>query len=348
MSTRIDTRWALALLVVLLGAGAGIWWALSGQGRGAGELRQVYTFSFAGPQTLATLTERGLERFSWPDLRRIGASPRPAPPPAEWSTTTLKIVGGAHAWSADGTWLAFQHDDDVEIWRTDGTAPTAVLPGVGHDLVRMGLSADGRALVTDQSDPALAVRRWQLGPGAAEPAAPLTDKGALLALSPDGALAAAYTADGITLIGIQSGAAARSIPLPVRARVDTAAFSADGALLAAAGVMQSPEIWVWRVSDGALLHTLRGYGDTVAALAFSPDRAQIAAGGGHDEAIARTDTSVRVWRLSDSSSASFGSTPLPGLPPAATVSRIAFSPDGSALVVLTSDGMLRFWPTPSL
>jgi WD40 repeat protein len=52
-----------------------------------------------------------------------------------------------------------------------------------------------------------------------------------------------------------------------------------------------PRIIVWRVSENQPLYTLRGHGDNITDLAFSPD--------GHLLASVSLDGTLRLWRLSD-------------------------------------------------
>ena len=71
--------------------------------------------------------------------------------------------------------------------------------------------------------------------------------------------------------------------------VNGIAFSPDGQLLASAS--SDHTVKVWRVSDGALLHTLTGFFDSVTSVAFSHNGQILAAGS--------IDRSVKAWRVSD-------------------------------------------------
>jgi WD40 repeat protein len=71
--------------------------------------------------------------------------------------------------------------------------------------------------------------------------------------------------------------------------VTSVAFSPDGSLIASGS--RDYTIKLWRVSDGALVATLRGHTDWVNSVAFSPDGSLIASGS--------DDRTIRLWRVSD-------------------------------------------------
>ncbi len=61
------------------------------------------------------------------------------------------------------------------------------------------------------------------------------------------------------------------------------AFSPDGTLLAA--VVESGAVRLWRVSDGALLHTLRGHEGPITLVAFTPDGTCVVSGSPEDSRL---------------------------------------------------------------
>jgi WD40 repeat protein len=75
-------------------------------------------------------------------------------------------------------------------------------------------------------------------------------------------------------------------------------------------------LWLWRVSDGSLVHTLKGHTDGVQSLALSPDGTLLASGS--------RDRTVKLWRIEDGSLVRTISGLFIG-----RVLRVAFSPDGS-------------------
>ncbi len=77
--------------------------------------------------------------------------------------------------------------------------------------------------------------------------------------------------------------------LDAKADYPAVAFSADGSLIAVG--TGSSNVFIWNVSDGSLLQTLRGAAYAVRAVAFSPDGNLIAAAG--------SDSMVHVWQVSN-------------------------------------------------
>jgi len=67
--------------------------------------------------------------------------------------------------------------------------------------------------------------------------------------------------------------------------VRSVAFSPDGQTLASGAADHT--VRLWRVADGALLHTLEGHTDMVRSVAFSPDGRLLASGS--------DDGTVRLW-----------------------------------------------------
>lgn len=103
-------------------------------------------------------------------------------------------------------------------------------------------------------------------------------------------------------------------------------FSPDGTLLAS-GALDST-IRLWRVSDGALLYTLRA-DDHILTVAFAPDGAVLASGG--------NDHTVQLW---DVATGTLLKT-LTGHE--AQVNSVVFAPDGTTLASGASDGTVRLW-----
>jgi WD40 repeat protein len=64
-------------------------------------------------------------------------------------------------------------------------------------------------------------------------------------------------------------------------------FSPDGALLALGS--DDYTVHLWRVSDGAPLHTLKGHKGVVIGVSFSSDNALLASGS--------VDGTVKLWRV---------------------------------------------------
>lgn len=109
--------------------------------------------------------------------------------------------------------------------------------------------------------------------------------------------------------------------------VNSVAFSPDGETLASASFDET--IKLWRVSDGALLHTLRGHEAWVADVAFSPDGEVLASGG--------SDYTIKFWRVSDGTliRTLTGHTDV--------VNSVAFAPDGQTLASGSTDHTAKIW-----
>jgi len=118
-------------------------------------------------------------------------------------------------------------------------------------------------------------------------------------------------------------------------RVNDLAFSADGAVLAAAagepGV--KGELRLWRTSDGALLRTLQGHADAVYSVAISPDGKLVASGSyDRDVILWETETGKPVRTLEGHNEAVFD---------------VAFRPDGRILASVSADRTLKLWDVAS-
>lgn len=109
--------------------------------------------------------------------------------------------------------------------------------------------------------------------------------------------------------------------------VTTVAFSPDGLILASGS--EDSTVRLWRMTDGALLHTLVGHERDVNCLAFSPDGETLASGS--------RDSTVRLWRVSDGAL-------LHALEEhKESVNTAAFSPDGQILATGSDDDTVHLW-----
>jgi len=211
----------------------------------------------------------------------------------------LPFSGGAFSvsFSPDGETLASgAGDNTVKLWRViDGTL-LRTLPNAGYKVV---FSPDGSALAS---------LGW-----------PQRLQGTVL--SPQLNVLLWSVADGEVIRTLEASSSVIESVLSC-----SLVFSPDGTILA--GGFEDGVILIWRVADGALLHTITGltpYGGVY--LAFSPDGKTLASGR----------DSVRFWRVDDGA---LLQEILWGVG-----SGIAFSADGSTLVSASTDydSTVRFW-----
>jgi WD40 repeat protein len=128
------------------------------------------------------------------------------------------------------------------------------------------------------------------------------------------------------------------------------AYSPDGQYLATATETGTPNVHIWRLSDGALVHELAAHGDGSYAVAFSPDGTMLATAGiastswtcFNDRLIPETDgtSEAAVWDVATGNQ-------LRVIPSATNnyAYTVKFSRDGSKLVTAGQGGSIAVWDT---
>jgi WD40 repeat protein len=153
--------------------------------------------------------------------------------------------------------------------------------------------------------------------------------GPLLALSPDGALAAVADRRRVVLRSTEDGRVVSTVEF--RGPVRSARFDVSSSRLAVVAANAAGHEFghVVRVADGVRTHVFRHRGTK--SVAFSPDGRLFATGS--------ADDSARIWRLSDGKQLrSLGEH-------TGDVLAVEFSPDGTLLATASADSGVRVWRT---
>ncbi len=211
--------------------------------------------------------------------------------------------------------------------------PALILKGHGGPICEVAYSLDGKSLFTAGGH---SIRLWDLGTG--KPVREVVRSDQLvhqLALSSDGKRIAytENTGEEIRLIDAGTGNEIRRFNTRLaRTSFWRVVFSPCGALLAAASA-NPYKVHVWEVASGKERHVLRGHGEGLSPLAFSPDARLLATAG--------DDGTARLWDVRT------GKELRRLLHPADSyrVRRLAFSPDGKVLATVAwgGDPVLCLW-----
>jgi WD40 repeat protein/transcriptional regulator with XRE-family HTH domain len=290
---------------------------------------------------------------------RTLAIPGPGDTVRLWDTASgtaqATVTAGHHgrgamkvALSTDGRTLVTSSnlDPTVRVHRLSADHPQTTLPGPDSTYVTdMAFSPDGHTMATVRQGPPGrgSIQLWDaktggreatlaLGPDQAhrEKQPPVTvSRLAAVGFSPTGrALAARATKNRVLEArDVATGRLLRALTLSV---IDTAVFSPDGTQLAIVG--EKGTVRIWHLSTGALHTAHASPGESVRAVAFTPDSRTLAVvdiedGGDRvtllDTATGRTQRTIKP------------STPSP--------LSLAFSRDGHTLATASRSGVVNTW-----
>ncbi|WP_371614618.1 PQQ-binding-like beta-propeller repeat protein [Streptomyces sp. NBC_00454] len=278
---------------------------------------------------------------------------------ALWDTETREQTGPAllgHdgpidvvAFAADGRTLVTADDDVIHRWDTT-TGEPAGSPLIG-EIKAMFCRSDGGILAALRAQHTLFL--WDLTTGVSI-SKPLIEKipeivGA--AFSADGALLATTVGEETLLWDTATGTVAYKLS-EAAGPGDTVAFSLDGRLLAT--MSDHGTVRLWDPSTGALLGPpLTGHKGPFDRLAVSPDGRMLAVCGEADTLLVYHDEPYAVpspaaplaVRALESALRMHQAVALPALSTESGVAlrRLAFSPDGTRLLVRTEDGRILTW-----
>lgn len=235
------------------------------------------------------------------------------------------------AFSPDGGQLVMNQDDgEPQVFRTGDGVQLGTLRGHVAVVTALGFSVDGGQIASGESNGT--VRLWD-----AKSCMPVGNRlgheGAVTAVAfrPDGESLASGSQDGTIRIWSRTAGAPLAV-LPGNRGLTTTAFSPDGRQVAIAP-RGGCDVEVWDARTIVKRWTLRGQGESVAEVTYSPDGEVIAAAVRHS----RGAGDVRVWSTSTGDLISV----LGDRPEGAE--RVSFNADGSRIVATAADGTATVW-----
>lgn len=248
---------------------------------------------------------------------------------AELARIGLGELRGA-AYSPDGRLVAVASSLGVYLY--DALLGEARLIEMEDGAVGAAFMPDGQTLAVMESGPT--IHLLSLADGSVVESLKAKQGGSRLAVSPDGQTIGHLLPFGVRLWRRAEADTTSAFQASGEPGVASSlAFSPDGQLVAVGFGSGDGSVRVWRVADGALLHTLVGHENVVEALVFSPDGQVLVSGS--------WDHTVRLWRIADGASlGTFGEHP-------ERISSLAFAPDGRTLAIGLDDNTVGLWNVES-
>jgi hypothetical protein len=215
----------------------------------------------------------------------------------------------------------------------------------------MTFSPDGLTLVTAKGESVPAgtpntdssIKFWTAAGQLSRESTGYTTPVTSIAYSPDALqIASGDTAGAVYILDAVTGAQ-QFLLQGHTARVNDVAFSLDGRFLASGGddgVIQLYDVASSATVVGVIGTLTEVSGRAVFSLDFSPDSTLLASAGGALIAPSQ-DNAVRLWDITGAAAGGVQVVDLLGH--TNVVTSVAFSPDGTALASISTDGTARFW-----
>jgi WD40 repeat protein len=250
-----------------------------------------------------------------PDKKPDSALAKPVALPAGYRTRSIALA-------PDGKTFAMGVPIGISLWTTDDRTERAVISGDKGGTVALDFSADGKTVISLDSEGT--VRLWDVAEKRERRAFKAPDaRGRCVRLSPDGRTAAVASNTGVRSWDVETGVS-KDLPADDKMVFGTLAFAPDGKTLAGSG--RPGTIHIWDLNSGNATSKFQ-HGLGVVSMKFAPD--------GQTLATAAINQGVRLWNMADGQGRDLKS-------PAEPVRALDFTPDGKRLLGVSS-GELRVW-----
>ena len=210
----------------------------------------------------------------------------------------LRTLPGFHSfsWNPNGKQItALSADNILSIWQTsDGQELGKIF--VQHHIADIAWSPDGTVIAVGAETGVIQI----IDPRTFQEVKRIhtsMDALALLAWNSNGTMLAGEDRGGsVQFWSFPGGELLQTLIPPTYGNAFAFAFSHNDKLIA---TTVKETIYVWDISTGKLLYTLKGHTEYVSGLDFSPDSVWLASSAGVITDGNITDTSVRLWDLRD-------------------------------------------------